>query len=520
MVGVAQRVEQRLLVGLAAALPGGHGAARVRCRRPARSKRWCSSRSSASSSITPGWRIRYCIGQRARPSRRSSRRVHLGALDQQRQVALAPQQRLEPVDEAQGGVSLQVPSCTHCAGVLHQPAQPQPALVAQRQHPRLLRPRAAAARPARPAVLSSRASLSIGSGTGAAACGSRRARRPGAGRLAVVQQRVEFGGHQFADLAQAVEQFAGLGPAAAQAQAACDPGQVARRPWAAGGSAGRRGTGCGARRGAGRCSRRPAAPRSSAFIRPRAPAGRAPCSVRAGADLGKLAAAHHQQQLDDELDLADAAARQLDVVGALGPAGGAALGLVADLAVQLAQALEDAVVEVAPVDEGGHQRTQRQRAAAADRQPRRHDAALEPGKALPLAALHLQVLLQHGQAHDRRAPSCRWAAAPGRRERRSRRRWCRRSARTAAWRHRRSIRGTMTGRGPAGLAVVLVDVDQVDVGRDIELARAELAHADDPEVAHAAAAHRAARHGVRRPRPRPAPAPAPASPRPARSWSR
>jgi hypothetical protein len=57
----------------------------------------------------------------------------------------------------------------------------------------------------------------------------------------------------------------------------------------------------------------------------------------AGADLRVLAAAHHLQQLDDELDLADAAARELDVVGPLGPAGGAALGLLADLAVQLAQ---------------------------------------------------------------------------------------------------------------------------------------------------------------------------------------
>jgi hypothetical protein len=33
-----------------------------------------------------------------------------------------------------------------------------------------------------------------------------------------------------------------------------------------------------------------------------------------------------------------------------------------------------------------------------------------------------------------------------------------------------------------GVAVFLVDVDEVDVGRDVELARAELAHADDPEV--------------------------------------
>ncbi len=38
------------------------------------------------------------------------------------------------------------------------------------------------------------------------------------------------------------------------------------------------------------------------------------------AQLGELAAAHHLQQLHGELDLADAAARQLHVVGALGPA--------------------------------------------------------------------------------------------------------------------------------------------------------------------------------------------------------
>ena len=79
---------------------------------------------------------------------------------------------------------------------------------------------------------------------------------------------------------------------------------------------------------------------------------------------------------------------QLDVVGALGPAGGAALRFVAHLAVQLAQALEHAVVEVAPVDEGGDQR----RAAPSARpfahaRARRDDAALQPREALPLAAV-------------------------------------------------------------------------------------------------------------------------------------
>jgi hypothetical protein len=37
-------------------------------------------------------------------------------------------------------------------------------------------------------------------------------------------------------------------------------------------------------------------------------------------------------------------------------------------------------------------------------------------------------------------------------------------------------------RAAARLAIFLVDIDEVDVGRDIELAGAQLAHADDPEV--------------------------------------
>jgi hypothetical protein len=48
--------------------------------------------------------------------------------------------------------------------------------------------------------------------------------------------------------------------------------------------------------------------------------------------------------------------------------------------------------------------------------------------------------------------------------------------------------------GPVGRAVFLVDVDQVDVGGDVEFARAELAHADDPELDRLAG--RVARHAV------------------------
>jgi hypothetical protein len=62
-----------------------------------------------------------------------------------------------------------------------------------------------------------------------------------------------------------------------------------------------------------------------------------------------------------------------------------------------------------------------------------------------------------------------------------------------ATRRKYSWRAGPGGR-PVGLAVVLVDVDQVDVGRHVELARAELAHADDPEVD--ALRRRRARHAV------------------------
>jgi hypothetical protein len=86
-------------------------------------------------------------------------------------------------------------------------------------------------------------------------------------------------------------------------------------------------------------------------------------------------------------------------------------------------------------------------------------------------------------------------AAPGRRGRRSRPRWCRRSARTASWPRSEKYSCALTpaarGRRPVGLArLVLVDVDQVDVRRHVELARAELAHADDPQLECARPARR------------------------------
>jgi hypothetical protein len=83
----------------------------------------------------------------------------------------------------------------------------------------------------------------------------------------------------------------------------------------------------------------------------------------ARAQLGELPAAHHLQQLHGEFDLADAAARQLDIVGALRMPALRLAAWLADLPVQRAQRLEHAVVQVAAEHEGQHHAAQRQAGA-------------------------------------------------------------------------------------------------------------------------------------------------------------
>ena len=117
----------------------------------------------------------------------------------------------------------------------------------------------------------------------------------------------------------------------------------------------------------------------------------------AGAQLRKLSAPHHLQQLHDELELADAAARQLYVVGTLRVGGAALGGVFADLAVQDAQRIEHAVVQVAAKNKGRDQRAQCAGAGRADGRLRRDHPRLEPGQALPLAALALKIIFQRAQ---------------------------------------------------------------------------------------------------------------------------
>ena len=128
-----------LLVGLAGALPAGVALLELaRCRRRRRSGR-AAARSSASSSITPGWQHQVAHRPARQAEQAQQPALHLGALDEQREVALAPQQRLEPVDEADRRLqraALLAPPPGRRAPT--RPAEAHLALVAQHPDPRLL----------------------------------------------------------------------------------------------------------------------------------------------------------------------------------------------------------------------------------------------------------------------------------------------------------------------------------------------------------------------------------------------
>ena len=317
--------------------------------------------------------------------------LHFRALGEQGEIALPPQQRLDPVDEQDRRLQGAAGLGDGLRGARHQPREADLALVLEQPDLRLVAERADPRRQLRRKLRQE-------------GFGVDRLRRRAAVAAAVavaapvVQQQVELAGDVLTRLAEAIEQRARA--ARLGGEAGGDPRQVTV---VLGQDVGllvvevldpvldpaQQGVGSGQPLGAG-----PLHQAAGGELVER-------LQGRAGADLGELAATHDQQQLDDELDLADAAARQLDVVGALRPAGGATLRLVAHLGMQLAQALEHAVVEVAAVDEGGDQRPQRQRAPVLHAGHGRNHPALQPGEALPFAALDQEVVLQRVQRHRR-----------------------------------------------------------------------------------------------------------------------
>ena len=191
--------------------------------------------------------------------------------------------------------------------------------------------------------------------------------------------------------------------------------------------------------------------------------------------LGLAPAADQLEHLRDELDLADAAGTELDVVRDV-----TALHLAADLAVQVAQGGDRVVIHVPPIDEGQDPFHQLGAAVAGQR------SSLDPGVALPFPALGDEVVLERIEARDERA------GVP---------------VRPQPHVHPEdvSVGGDLGEHGDQPAAeyravllvadragslrfpVLRVDEDQVDIGGDIQLGAAELAHAQHMELLDAMA---------------------------------
>src|SRR5205814_9583916 len=195
------------------------------------------------------------------------------------------------------------------------------------------------------------------------------------------------------------------------------------------------------------------------------------CERRADLQRRVAAAANQLEQLRDELDLADAARPELDLIGKL-----PLRHLLTDLRVQLAHRRERAVIEIFAVYERAHDRGERRVFAI-----RRERTRLDPGVALPLPALRYEIFLERIEARDERA-----GVAPG--------------AKAHVDPEDEAVRGALVERGDqaaaeareefqvARRAVLLgVEKDEIDVGGHIQLAAAELAHADDRELGPPAA---------------------------------
>ncbi|MGF6664398.1 hypothetical protein QF000_006066 [Paraburkholderia atlantica] len=201
---------------------------------------------------------------------------------------------------------------------------------------------------------------------------------------------------------------------------------------------------------------------------------------RPHAKAGVLAAADQLEHLRAEFDFTDAAAAELDVVGLVGAHRRTALRLLADLQMQRADRADHAEIQIASIDERRDDRVElllqplRRGAHSFGYEP-----ALDPRVTLPLAALHVEILFQHAEAAHQRARiavrpqthiDTKHVAVGG-------------DLRERADQPLAEPREELLGRerralAAGGLAVVLVDEDQIDIRRHVQLAAAELAHAD------------------------------------------
>ena len=203
-----------------------------------------------------------------------------------------------------------------------------------------------------------------------------------------------------------------------------------------------------------------------------------------GAQLGELPATHNLQQLHRELNFADATATELDIIGPLGPPCAVARRLVADLPVQAAQGFKHAVVQVAPIHKGLHRVAQS--VGLLHVAARRHHPAFEPSKTLPLTALDQKILFQRQQRNHRRPRHA--VGAQGQVHAKHKAMGLGVADQGVDQLDRLAEVAMVVDLAapivtPGGFAVFFVHINQVDVAGDVELARAQLAHAHDPKRA-------------------------------------
>ena len=203
-----------------------------------------------------------------------------------------------------------------------------------------------------------------------------------------------------------------------------------------------------------------------------------------GAQRGQVAAVEQLQELDDEFHVADAAPAGLHVAVVA-----AALAvLLLDAPLQGLDAADVGTAEVAAVDPGG----QLGEELAAEVQVAGHRQGLDVGLPLPGAAADVVIVQRRLQVGDRRPalslgpqPQVHAVDAPQ----------IGRLGQQADQLAGEVVEKLGVGDGPVavGLAVEIIEEDQVDVAGVVQLAAAELAHAqdDEPRGASVGAAGRA-----------------------------
>ncbi len=205
------------------------------------------------------------------------------------------------------------------------------------------------------------------------------------------------------------------------------------------------------------------------------------------AQTGVAAAANHLEELGGELDLADPAAAQLHV-GGLGVAGRALGDFLADQPVQVAQRGEGLVVHVAPEHEGIDDPLERLLVGGpglgAGHAGVGDHPALEPGEALPLATLRVEIGLEHAEGNHQRAGIAVRAKAGVHPEHEAVCGELGERGDRAPSQPVHPLAGGDAARAldALGLALGAKDEDQVEVGGHVQLVAAGLAHSDREQV--------------------------------------